>query len=225
MPSKKPLVQATASGRKAASRDELEQIAEAADFMLKQSDEDELSKASKESQPGRISSNPEDDLGARLQETRESMRLTQGELSTLTASLDSDEKGISRAVISLYESGKNRPSPKELRLLCEALKVTPNYLIYGDEHPFDTTRDYERLGTLRRHDPEGFAWMAYIMSTAHHNHYDAVMKLILDLARGWNKSFDKGLQDKANENLIDMARQLQERLEKRTSLSKKAVKK
>lgn len=146
------------------------------------------------------------------------MRLTQGELATLTASLDADEKGLSRAVISLYESGKNRPSPKEIRLLCEALKITPNYLIYGDEHPFDTLADYERLGTHARHDPEGFAWMAYIMSTIHHNHYDAVMKLVLDLARGWNKSFDQGLQERANTRLLEVAEQLRMRLDDRLRL-------
>lgn len=146
------------------------------------------------------------------------MRMTQGELATLTASLDAEEKGLSRAVISLYESGKNRPSPKEIRLLCEALKITPNYLIYGDEHPFDTLADYERLGTRARHDPEGFAWMAYIMSTIHHNHYDAVMKLVLDLARGWNKSFDQGLQERANTRLLEVAEQLRMRLDDRQHL-------
>lgn len=177
-------------------------------------------------QHGRIHSAPEESLGARLQETRESMRLTQGDLAALTASLDSEEKGISRAVISLYEKGRNRPSPKELRLLCEALKVTPNYLIYGDEHPFDSNTDHERLGTrARRSDPEGFAWMAYIMSTIHHNHYDAVMKLVLDLARGWNKSFDQGLQPKANEQLLKMADELRERLALREQLTAKPVKK
>lgn len=146
------------------------------------------------------------------------MRMTQGELATLTASLDAEEKGISRAVISLYESGKNRPSPKELRLLCEALKITPNYLIYGDKHPFDSSAEYERLGTRARHDPEGFAWMAYVMSTIHHNHYDAVMKLVLDLARGWNKAFDQGLQERANARLLDMAEQLRTRLDDRQRL-------
>lgn len=170
-------------------------------------------------QPGRLNTAPENDLGKRLQETRESMRLTQGDLANLTKSLDAEEKGISRAVISLYEAGTNRPSPREIRLLCESLRVTPNYLIYGDDNPFDALNDYERLGTLSRKDPEGFAWMAYVMSIIHHNHYDAVMKLVLDLARGFNTGFDQGLQEKANANLIKMAQQLQEQLEDRKRLT------
>lgn len=60
--------------------------------------------------------------------------------------------------------------------------------------------------------------MAYIMSTIHHNHYDAVMKLVLDLARGWNKGFDQGLQEKANTRLLEVAEQLRVRLEDRQRL-------
>lgn len=170
-------------------------------------------------QPGRFADAPEADLGRRLQETRESMRLTQGDLAELTKGLDADEKGISRAVVSLYESGTNRPSPREIRLLCEALKVSPNYLIYGDEHPFDSASEFDRMGTNARHDPEGFAWMAYVMSIIHHNHYDAVMKLVLDLARGRNVKFDQGLQDKANTHLIACAEQLAKRLTERKKLN------
>lgn len=167
--------------------------------------------STKPHQSGRINRPPEDRLGLRIKESRESKRMTQGELAQLTTSLDSDDVGVSRAVISMYESGKNRPSPKELRLLCEALQITPNYLIYGDEEPFHTTQNYARLGTRGRgSDPEVYAWLAYVMSTIHHNHYDAVMKLVLDLARGWDKSFDQGLQERANERLLDMAKGLAE---------------
>ncbi|WP_439606890.1 helix-turn-helix domain-containing protein [Hydrogenophaga sp.] len=222
MPSAKS-TQAKKQRDQVASLRALEKLAEEGEFLDKQNKE---SAAAKSRQQGRLNSTPEDKLGVRLQETRESMRMTQGELAALTASLDSEEKGISRAVISLYEKGKNRPSPKELRLLCEALKITPNYLIYGDEHPFDSSADYERLGTVaRRGDPEGFAWMAYVMSIIHHNHYDAVMKLVLDLARGWNKSFDQGLQPKANEQLLAMADELRDRLALRAKLAGKPTKK
>lgn len=62
---------------------------------------------------------PELELGRRLQEAREVAKLTQDELSERTKLADSEGKGISRAVLSLYEVGKNRPSPRELRMLCE----------------------------------------------------------------------------------------------------------
>ncbi len=146
--------------------------------------------------------------------------MTQGELSQLTKSLDEEDKGISRAVISLYEAGTNRPSPKEIRLLCEALQITPNFLIYGVEDPFDDVRNYERLGTIgRRGDPEAYAWVAYVMSHIHHNHYDAVMKLVLDLARAWDKTFDQGIQEKANAQLLAMADELRTLMTDREKLS------
>ncbi|TCP00944.1 helix-turn-helix protein [Rubrivivax gelatinosus] len=147
--------------------------------------------------------------------------MTQGELAELTRSLDPDEKGVSRAVISLYEAGTNRPSPREIRLLCEALRLTPSFLIYGDDHPFDALRDEERLGTRRRSDPEGFAWMAHVFATLHHNHFDAIMKLALDLHRGWNKEFDVATQGRANAALLEMADRLRERLEQREKLNRK----
>lgn len=205
----------------------LEALARETEFWNRQRAEDVEGVEQPSNQPGRFMYPPEDGLGGRIKETREFKHITQGDLATLTLSLDSEEKGISRAVISLYEKGTNRPSPREIRLLCEALKVTPNYLIYGDEEPFTPLSDYSRLGTIsRRSDPEGYAWVAYVMSIIHHNHYDAVMKLILDLARGWDKSFDQGLQEKANAEFLRQAETLQARIKERGKTSKaKLVKK
>ncbi|PUE24624.1 hypothetical protein B9Z39_12895 [Limnohabitans sp. JirII-29] len=209
------------SGDATASLNELEKVTARVDFLAHQHDEELESKPARSNQPGRFKNPPEEHLGERLKEMRESKHITQGELAALTLSLDSEGKGISRAVISLYEKGTNRPSPKEIRLLCEALKVTPNYLIYGDEQPFTPISDYSRLGTIsRRNDPEGYAWVAYVMSIIHHNHYDAVMKLILDLARGWDKGFDQGLQEKANAEFLRQSQALQERLRVRESATK-----
>lgn len=206
------------SGSQTATNKKLDKLIEEAEFVDRASAEDRIVK---KRQPGRLDTAPELKIGTRIQETRESLRMTQGELADLTKSLDSDEKGISRAVISLYEAGTNRPSPREIRLLCEALQVTPNYLIYGDERPFDATSNYARLGTIsRRSDPEGYAWVAYVMSVIHHNHYDAVMKLVLDLARGWNKEFDQGLQEKANAEFLRLADELKSRLAERARLTK-----
>lgn len=213
-----PKTQKSKPPRKSSLQDAaLDALAVEADFLDRQGSEQRASKAL---QPGRLSSAPERDLGKRVQEMRESRRMTQGELSQLTLSLDDEEKGISRPVISLYESGTNRPSPKEIRLLCEALQATPNFLIYGDEEPFHTLNNYERLGTIGRgSDPEVYAWVALVMSKIHHNHYDAVMKLVLDLARAWDKTFDQGLQEEANKKLLKMASELTAMLEKRKVLA------
>lgn len=215
-PAKPPRAKKVANQK--AINKQLDKIIEEVDFIDRQSAEERVVK---KRQPGRLNNAPELKIGTRIQETRESLRMTQGELAQLTKSLDSEEKGISRAVISLYEAGTNRPSPREIRLLCEALKVTPNYLIYGDERPFDSVADYARLGTIsRRSDPEGYAWVAYVMSIIHHNHYDAVMKLVLDLARGWNKEFDQGLQEKANAEFLRLADEMKTRLAERARLTK-----
>ena len=57
--------------------------------------------------------------------------------------------GISRTVLIGYEKGRTKPGARELRLICDALAVTPNRLIYGMEAPFeaDMLRDpFQALG-------------------------------------------------------------------------------
>lgn len=51
-----------------------------------------------------------------------------------------EQTGISRAVLFGYEAGRTRPGARELRLLCEALRVTPNRLLFGSEEPFAAPR-------------------------------------------------------------------------------------
>jgi transcriptional regulator with XRE-family HTH domain len=53
---------------------------------------------------------------------------------------------ISRAVLLGYEKGRTRPGAREIRLLCEALQITPNKLIYGTEDPFEKNPLHEALG-------------------------------------------------------------------------------
>lgn len=69
----------------------------------------------------------EDGIGIRLKAARESKGLTHSELHRVT--------GLSRMVISKYEAGLNKPGTRELRLICDALEVSPNQLIYGTEEP------------------------------------------------------------------------------------------
>jgi hypothetical protein len=45
-----------------------------------------------------------------------------------------------------YEAGRTKPGEREIRLLCDALKVTPNKLIYGREEPFQSDETLARLG-------------------------------------------------------------------------------
>lgn len=156
-------------------------------------------------QPGRYKVAPEDELGERVRYCRMSKGLTQTQLSELTKSLDAGEKGISRAVLSLYEAGTNRPSPKEIRLLCEALNTTPNFLIYGDTAPFHESNDAPRYGLTWGMKPSDIAFITYLISTAQPAHADAVVKLLLDLARAANPKFEQGAQSKAVAALLATA--------------------
>lgn len=69
----------------------------------------------------------EDGIGIRLKAAREAKGMSQSDLHTKT--------GLSRTVLINYEAGRHKPGTRELRLLCDALEVSPNHLIYGTEEP------------------------------------------------------------------------------------------
>jgi transcriptional regulator with XRE-family HTH domain len=48
------------------------------------------------------------------------------------------QTGISRTVLQGYEAARFAPGTLELRRLCEALKATPNRVLFGDERPMDS---------------------------------------------------------------------------------------
>ena len=52
-------------------------------------------------------------------------RMTSAELHRKT--------GISKSSLTRYEKGDRLPGASELRALCDALEVSPEYLLYGDE--------------------------------------------------------------------------------------------
>nr|WP_316641762.1 helix-turn-helix transcriptional regulator [uncultured Roseateles sp.] len=79
-----------------------------------------------------VGESPESLLGRRLGVARAHYRLTVEALSRLVKGLDSTGKGISPPSIARYEAGENLPGVRELRLLCDALDVTPKWLIYGE---------------------------------------------------------------------------------------------
>lgn len=79
------------------------------------------------SQEKPMSTSIEDGIGIRLRATREAKGLSQIDLHNKT--------GLSRTVLINYEAGRHKPGARELRLLCDALEVSPNHLIYGSEEP------------------------------------------------------------------------------------------
>lgn len=70
--------------------------------------------------------------------TRQDRGLTQSQLS--------DQSGVSLSAIKGYETGRNLPGARELKAICNALRVSPNKLLFGAEQPF-TEREWLSLGT------------------------------------------------------------------------------
>jgi transcriptional regulator with XRE-family HTH domain len=75
--------------------------------------------------------NPEDGIGERLRTVREKHGLSQTLFHQRTKDRDPEGKGISRTVLIGYETGKFKPGARELRILCEAFSLTPEWLLLG----------------------------------------------------------------------------------------------
>ncbi len=195
----------------------LDALMEEAEFLDRQSAEDKIHK---KTAYGFLGKTPEDELGQRLQITRESKRLTQGQLSEITKQIDSEKVGISRAVLSMYELGKNRPSPREIRILCEALHISPNYLIYGDDDPFGEFLDRHRWGFFSQSDPEFYALLNYAFFSLDKHQKMDVINIIMSLLRGRDTSWFDDKTDDANKQLLEIAEKLKELLAERNKLKK-----
>lgn len=78
------------------------------------------------------------DIGKRILEARTGLGLSQQGIHTRSKLHDPDNMGISRAVLSLYETGVNKPGAREICILCETLKITPNWLLFGSDSPAKT---------------------------------------------------------------------------------------
>lgn len=203
---------------KAGSRDTLDKISAEADSAEREYQkklEEEL-RTSDAPPLGFLHTEPESELGKRIEYERRANRLTQGQLAAKTVLADKDGKGLSRGVLSLYELGINRPGPKEIRLLCEVLRVSPSYLIYGNDDPFDNRSEYDRYGGTARSEAELYARLVYSFFKLHHTHSVALMQIMRDLLRGWNKDFDAELEANADQKFLDLADELRSVLKKRT---------
>lgn len=76
---------------------------------------------------------PESLLGKRLAVARQHYQLNIEALARLTKAYDEQEgRGISPATLTRYEAGDSAPGARELRLLCDSLEVSADWLIFGD---------------------------------------------------------------------------------------------
>lgn len=78
---------------------------------------------------------PEKGIGARIKEARlrKENDLTIEALSRLCKLVDPVEQGIAQPTIVRYEKAEVLPGARELRILCDALNVSADWLIMGQE--------------------------------------------------------------------------------------------
>jgi transcriptional regulator with XRE-family HTH domain len=97
---------------------------------------------------------PEDGIGSRIRSARESKGFSQTAVATRSKLVDPNQRGIARTVLVGYESGQFKPGAREIRILCEVLAVTPNWLIYGEDSGYgvkQASMEAVRKMTLFRH--------------------------------------------------------------------------
>lgn len=69
----------------------------------------------------------DDGISLRIKAAREAKNFSQIDMHNKT--------GLSRTVLINYEAGRHKPGSREIKLICDALQISPNYLIYGNEEP------------------------------------------------------------------------------------------
>lgn len=115
------------------------------------------------------------DVSREITRARERSGLSRSQLSAAT--------GISRTVLIGYEAGRTAPGAREIRLLCDALNVTPNRLLYGKEDVLKTTDD--RLSAFGITDDQSavFPMLALFLMLAH-DERSAVLTLMSAVLEG-----------------------------------------
>lgn len=123
-----------------------------------------------------------DTVAIELKKAREAKNLSHTDLYRLT--------GISRSVLSGYETGRTKPGAKELKLLCDALSVNPNRLLFGNEEPFKPRKGLRGLAKLR-HSPAGISLaiilMPIIMASLDDEQLEAILTLLTSLVEARDK--------------------------------------
>jgi transcriptional regulator with XRE-family HTH domain len=93
---------------------------------------------------------PESLLGKRVARARAHFVLNVEALSRLTKLYDDQGRGVSPASLARYESGDASPGAREIRLLCDALGVQAQWLIFGDVgSPGDSKEEQALLSAMK----------------------------------------------------------------------------
>lgn len=119
------------------------------------------------------------DIGKRIADARTGLGWSQTALHTRTKLADPEGVGISRAVLSLYETGKNKPGAREIRILCDTLKVSPNWLLYGSESPARAIQ--ASVDFLQGSDIDVSARLAFALLALDPTERDSLAQLVLSI--------------------------------------------
>lgn len=121
---------------------------------------------------------PENTIGVRLRAAREARGLSQTALAARTKMIDSTGKGVARTVLVGYEGGTFRPGAREIRLICAALSITPNWLILGAEG----VTEQASMETVRRQEWTSALRLAMAISILKGHERSALQSMALSLA-------------------------------------------
>lgn len=124
------------------------------------------------------SSAPESGIGDRIRAAREARGLSQTALAARTQMNDATGKGVGRTVLFGYETGKFRPGAREIRLICQALSITPNWLVLGDE----AASTQASLELVRKRDWIAAVRLAMAISVLKPHERASFQSLVLSLA-------------------------------------------
>jgi transcriptional regulator with XRE-family HTH domain len=99
-------------------------------------------------------------IGDRIQKKRKEHGLSVDELASLTASFDFsladlNEKGLSSQTLYRYEKSEREPATREIRLLCSALNVSADWLIFGESWNGEQDADTKLANNFRALIKEG----------------------------------------------------------------------
>lgn len=128
---------------------------------------------------------PEDQIGARIAQKRLAKGLNHDGLSKLTKLFDVQMKnGISRTTIRGYEVGLYKPGTREIRLLCEALEVSPNWLIFGGVDEADVAVDsHKTIASPATNELQKFIVALFLLHNIEAADRDVVYNVLHSLAR------------------------------------------
>lgn len=123
---------------------------------------------------------PEDGIGGRIRATREARGFSQAGVAHRTKLADPAGKGVSRTVLVSYEQGKFRPGSREIRMICDALSITPTWLIYGADEAHRSAQ--VSMESVRKADFLAAVHLALAITVLRPHERSAFQSLVLSMA-------------------------------------------